>query len=109
MLARIEEVTAIFAANDQTALGILRALHEHGRTVPRDVSIVGFDDLPESGDFIPPLTTMRQDFDSVGRKALAMLVAQMDGSSSALRELIAPTLVARDSVAAPPATTAQEF
>ena len=105
MLARIEEVTAIFAANDQTALGILRALHEYGREVPRDVSIVGFDDLPESGDFIPPLTTLRQDFDSVGRRALAMLVAQMEGVRSPVSELIAPTLVTRDSVAGPPAAT----
>ncbi len=105
MLARIEEVTAIFAANDQTALGILRALHEHGRAVPREVSIVGFDDLPESGDFIPPLTTIRQDFDSVGRRALAMLVAQMEGAQSPVSELIAPTMVTRDSVARPPAAT----
>lgn len=103
MLARLAEVTAIFAANDQTALGILRALHEHGLAVPRDVSIVGFDDLPESGDFIPPLTTIRQDFDSVGRKALANLVAQMEGNQAQANELIAPTLVARKSVGAPPA------
>ena len=82
--------------------GILRALHEHGRAVPGDVSIVGFDDLPEAGDFIPPLTTMRQDFDSVGRKALAMLVTQMDGAQSPVSELIAPSLVSRDSVASPP-------
>ena len=53
MLARIRDVTAIFAANDQTALGILRALHEHGLRVPEDVSLVGFDDLPESGVLHP--------------------------------------------------------
>src|ERR1700744_2604437 len=55
-------VTAIFAANDQTALGVIRGLHDAGRHVPEDVSVVGFDDTPESGYFLPPLTTVRQDF-----------------------------------------------
>ena len=66
MLARMPEVTAVFAANDQMALGLLRALDERGRRVPEDVSVVGFDDLPEAAYFIPPLTTVRQDFDEVG-------------------------------------------
>ena len=81
MLARIPEATAVFAANDQTALGVLRALHEHGRSVPGDVSVVGFDDLPEAPFFIPPLTTVRQDFAQVGRRALHMLIAQMQGQT----------------------------
>jgi DNA-binding LacI/PurR family transcriptional regulator len=53
--------TAVFAANDQMALGLLRALHEAGLRVPQDVSVVGFDDVPESGYYTPPLTTVRQD------------------------------------------------
>src|SRR5262245_4840686 len=61
-LAEDREVTAIFAANDQMALGILRALHERGRRIPGDVSLVGFDDIPEAQYFTPPLTTVRQNF-----------------------------------------------
>jgi DNA-binding LacI/PurR family transcriptional regulator len=101
MLARIADVTAIFAANDQTALGILRALHEHGLKVPDDVSLIGFDDLPESGFFIPPLTTVRQAFEEVGHRALRMVVAQMEGEREILHELVPPVFVHRDSVAAP--------
>ena len=55
------EVTAIFVANDQMALGVLRALHERGREIPREVSIVGFDDIPEAAYFAPPLTTAAHD------------------------------------------------
>jgi DNA-binding LacI/PurR family transcriptional regulator len=61
-LAADPEVTAVFAANDQMALGILLALAEAGRAVPDDVSVVGFDDTPESAFFRPPLTTLRQGF-----------------------------------------------
>ena len=61
-LAREKDVTAIFAANDQMALGLCAALREQGRRVPDDVSIVGFDDLPEAEFFAPALTTVRQDF-----------------------------------------------
>ena len=66
-LAARPDVTAIFAANDQMALGVLRALHERGRAVPGDVSVVGFDDMAESASFWPPLTTVHQNFDEVGR------------------------------------------
>ena len=62
VIARMPDVTAVFAANDHLALGILRALGERGRRVPEDVSVVGFDDVPESAYFRPPLTTVRQDF-----------------------------------------------
>jgi DNA-binding LacI/PurR family transcriptional regulator len=104
MLARMPEVTAIFAANDHLALGILRAMSERGRRVPEDVSIVGFDDVPEAAYFIPPLTTIRPDFGAVARESLALLLGQMEsGQPAARRQPIAPTLVVRDSVAAPPA------
>ncbi|HYN56234.1 MAG TPA: LacI family DNA-binding transcriptional regulator [Motilibacterales bacterium] len=101
MLARIPDVTAIFAANDQTALGILRALHEHGLRVPEDVSLIGFDDLPESEFFIPPLTTVRQAFQEVGQRALRMLVTQMEGQREVLHELVPPVFIRRESVAPP--------
>ena len=77
VLARMPEVTAVFAGNDQMALGLLRALNERNRQVPGDVSIVGFDDIPEAAFFTPPLTTVRQDFDEVGRRSLHMLIEQI--------------------------------
>lgn len=102
MLARMPEVTAVFTANDHLALGVLRALHEFGRRVPDEISVVGFDDVPEAAYFIPPLTTVRPDFGAVARASLQMLLAQIEsGSGGALRQTIAPALVARDSVAPP--------
>ena len=79
-LARDPSVTAVFAANDQTALGVIRGLHDAGRRVPEDVSVVGFDDTPESGYFLPPLTTIRQDFGEVGRRSVQLLLSLADGA-----------------------------
>lgn len=102
LLARMSDVTAVFAANDHLALGILKALREFGRQVPRDVSIVGFDDIPEAAYFVPPLSTIRPDFDAVARAALSVLLRQIGtGEVSGERETIAPVLITRDSVAAP--------
>jgi DNA-binding LacI/PurR family transcriptional regulator len=81
VLARIPEATAIFAANDQIALGLLRAMREAGRDVPGDVSVVGFDDIPESPYLSPPLTTVRQDFDEVGRQAMMLLIEQINNGT----------------------------
>ena len=101
-LARIPEVTAVFAANDHLALGILRALHERGLRVPDDISVVGFDDVPEAGYFIPPLTTVRPDFHAVAERALTLLLLQIEaGTPSAELHTLAPALVQRDSVARP--------
>jgi DNA-binding LacI/PurR family transcriptional regulator len=99
MLARLPEVTAVFTANDHIALGLLRALNEHGRRVPADVSIVGFDDVPEAAYFTPPLTTVRPDFHAAAVASLELLLAQIDGDTSATRRVIAPELIVRDSVA----------
>ncbi|MBG0818861.1 LacI family DNA-binding transcriptional regulator [Planomonospora sp. ID82291] len=76
-LADDPEVSAVFAANDQMALGVIRALHEAGRAVPGDVSVVGFDDMPESAYFWPGLTSVRQDFDQGGRICVELLVEQI--------------------------------
>jgi DNA-binding LacI/PurR family transcriptional regulator len=98
VLARIPDATAIFVANDDMALGVLRALHERGRRVPEDVAIVGFDDTPESAYFIPPLTTVRQDFQRVGRAAVQLLVDQLtSGTGRQDRVLIDPELICRQS------------
>jgi DNA-binding LacI/PurR family transcriptional regulator len=102
-IARIPEVTAVFAANDHLALGILRALHEHGKRVPEDLSLVGFDDVPEAGYFIPPLTTVRPDFHAVAQHALELLLAQIEaGVPSTAQMMLPPTLIERRSVSAPP-------
>lgn len=102
MLARMPEVTAVFASNDHLALGVLRAMHERGRRVPHDVSVVGFDDVPEAAYFIPPLTTVRPDFAAVARETLGLLLEQVsEGESTRPRRTIAPVLVQRESVAPP--------
>jgi len=102
-IAADEAVTAVFCANDQMALGLLRALSEAGRTVPdgqRGVSVVGFDDIPEAPYLIPPLTTVRQDFEAVGRRAIEILRAAI-ADEPAPDRLIKPELVVRASSAAP--------
>ncbi|MDI1460978.1 LacI family DNA-binding transcriptional regulator [Catellatospora sp. KI3] len=99
------EVTAVFCANDQQALGMLRALHERGVRVPEDVSVVGFDDIPEAAYLSPPLTTIRQDFDEVGRRCLAALLDILETRGPALplrHPRVPPTLVARASSGPPP-------
>jgi len=98
VLARIPEATAIFAANDQMALGVLRALHERGRRVPEDVSVAGFDDIPEAAYFTPPLTTVRQHFDQVGRASLKLLLDQMSSGARSGEQVVVPSeLVVRQS------------
>ncbi|MFJ3382447.1 LacI family DNA-binding transcriptional regulator [Curtobacterium sp. NPDC090217] len=101
-IARRPEITAVFAANDQTALGILRACHEVGRSVPESLSVVGFDDSPESDSFWPPLTTVHQSFDEVGRRAVSTLLGQIAGTAAvAATDLVPVYLVERASTAAP--------
>ena len=101
-LVRRPEVTAVFVANDQMSLGLLRFLHESGRDAPGDLSIVGFDDIPEAAYFTPPLTTVRQDFTEVGRRCLHLLLGQIeDGTRSWSRVVVPSELVLRKSTAAP--------
>jgi DNA-binding LacI/PurR family transcriptional regulator len=80
------------------AIGVLRALHEAGRFVPSDVSVVGFDDVPEAPYLLPPLTTVRQDFAELGRHSLALLVDQIStGSRRGETFRTAPSLIVRSS------------
>ena len=95
-------VTAVFAGNDQMALGVLLALHEAGRRVPDDVSVVGFDDIPEAAFLTPPLTTVHQDFTDVGARAITVLMAAIHGESASPVPLLSPPLVIRRSTAAHP-------
>ena len=89
VFASRSEVTAIIAATT-TALGVMRALRERDRDVPGDVSVIGFDDIPEAAYFAPLLTTVRQDFAEVGRRGLGLLVDQIEGRS-ARSEVYVPT------------------
>jgi DNA-binding LacI/PurR family transcriptional regulator len=100
-LASNTQVTAIFAANDSMALGVLRALHEAGLRVPEDVSVVGFDDIPEAAFMTPPLTTVRQPFREVGRRSIEILVAAIEGADvTAGSAVMPPQVVVRESAAA---------
>jgi DNA-binding LacI/PurR family transcriptional regulator len=101
-LSRDPSVTAIFAANDQMALGALRALHESGRKLPSEVSVVGFDDIPEAPYFIPPLTTVRQDFDEMGSRSVRLLLRMMAGKRAHSGTSVRPELLVRASTAPAP-------
>lgn len=99
-VAAMREVTAVLCGNDQMALGFMRALAERGRSVPGDVSVVGFDDIPEAAFFPPPLTTVRQDFGELGRRAMHMLMDRISGDDRFVSSLpITPDLVVRSSAA----------
>jgi DNA-binding LacI/PurR family transcriptional regulator len=99
-LLRFRDFTAVFASNDQMALGFMHACRETGLRIPDDISIVGFDDIPEAAHFAPPLTTVRQDFAEIGRRAVASLLDQLQGRSRS-EQLLVPELVVRQSTAAP--------
>jgi DNA-binding LacI/PurR family transcriptional regulator len=96
----LADATAVFAANDQMALGVLRALYELGRRVPDDISVVGFDDIPEAAYFSPPLTTVRQRFDEIGARALRLLLARIENGAGRTGEAVRPELIIRASTAA---------
>jgi DNA-binding LacI/PurR family transcriptional regulator len=102
-LAERPDCTAVFAANDQMALGLLRALDERGRRVPEDVSVIGFDDIPDSGSFLPPLTTVHQDFAEVGRRCVESALRQVRQSEAEHGTTLVPTrLVVRESTGPAP-------
>lgn len=92
--------TALVVGNDQMALGAMAALREQGRRVPEDVSVVGFDDIPEARYFQPPLSTLRQDFGVLGRESAAYIVGLIEkGEAVSDQILIGPELVVRSSTA----------
>ncbi len=100
-LSRDPAVTAVFVANDQMALGLLRAMHEAGREVPGELSVVGFDDIPEAPFFLPPLTTVRQDFNEMGTRSLRLLLQTLEtGQRPESGSLVPPELIIRSSTSA---------
>ena len=95
------DVTAVVVANDAMALGVLRALHETGRSVPGDVSVVGFDDVPEAEYYWPALTTVSQAFSTLGERAVELTLRALAGEDRPAAELVQPELVVRSSTARP--------
>lgn len=95
------EATAVFVANDQMSFGLMHGLRDRGLRIPEDVSVVGFDDVPDARHFYPPLTTVRQDFRALGELCMAILLAAMEGTEPPSRNLIAPEFIVRGSTAPP--------
>jgi DNA-binding LacI/PurR family transcriptional regulator len=89
--------TAIFTANDHLALGLIKALSARGVSIPEDISLVGFDDIPEAPYFLPPLTTVRQDFTQLGELAIQVLLSDLAGTKRKKMATITPQLVLRES------------
>lgn len=98
LLALADRPTAIFAANDASAEGVLFAAREAGLRVPDDVSVAGFDDIPSASRTTPPLTTVRQPLQDMSRAAVNLLLALVAGVDAPSREIVLPTeLIVRDS------------
>ncbi|MEU9307630.1 LacI family DNA-binding transcriptional regulator [Streptomyces sp. NPDC048256] len=109
-LAGDESVTAVFAANDDMAIGLIRALLEAGRRIPEDISVVGLDDVPVAAYVSPPLTTVRQPFEATAQDGLKRLVHAIENpDADPIPEQDPPVdLVVRASTAPPPYRTTPE-
>lgn len=95
-------VTAVLAANDETAIGLVRALHDLGRDVPGEVSVAGVDDIPLAAFTTPRLTTVSQPFRALTRIAVSTVIARLEGASDPVVDAdLTPDLVARESTAPP--------
>ncbi len=94
LIARGQKFDAIFAGSDLIAIGAMRALEEAGRSVPGDVAVVGYDDIPAAGLTRPPLTTIAQDYLRAGEMLVDALIAQITGRPAA-PALLSPRLVVR--------------
>src|SRR5690606_18105443 len=94
--------TAIFASSDLTALGAMVAIREHGLSIPEDISIIGFDDIPESAYVHPKLTTVRQPLVKMGRTAVQQLLETLDNLDRPAGQIVLETeLIIRDSCQLP--------
>lgn len=103
-----ERPSAIFAANDESAIGFLSGLRQHGLTCPRDISMIGFDDLGVCAHYTPPLTTMRQPRELLGRMAAEMLIDILEDAEhrrGPMRIVLNSELIVRESTAHPPSGT----
>ncbi|WP_438352428.1 LacI family DNA-binding transcriptional regulator [Microbacterium sp. CJ88] len=96
-LVRSRDLTAVFAANDVMAIGLMHAFRDAGLDVPGDISVIGFDDIPIAAHVWPPLSTIHQDFEMLGRRAVGALLGDADEGTRS----ISTTLVVRGSTAPP--------
>jgi LacI family transcriptional regulator len=102
LLTSGERFTALVVANDQMAMGAIHALREHGLSVPHDISVAGFDDIPEAAFFGPPLTTIRQDFAKLGRQGVEHLIQRINNPGHhSKQDVITPQLIVRQSTTSP--------
>lgn len=102
LLSLSDRPTAIFASNDDSALSILEVARERGLHVPQDLSLVGFDDIPLAAHVYPPLTTVRQPMEHMGREATRMLIQAIQQPSKPIRRVEVPTeFIIRKSCQAP--------
>ena len=102
LLTLAEAPTAIFAANDLSALGAMEAIRERGMRIPEDISVVGFDDIPQVSAAYPKLTTVKQPLKEMGRVAVNMLLEKLENPGLAPRQVILETqLIIRDSCQSP--------
>jgi len=95
LLAKTPKVTALFAQNDQMAVGAMRALHEAGRKIPDDVAIIGYDDVPAAAYSHPPLTTVRQPMQQVGEVATRLLIELIKDPDAERKEVLLKTELIR--------------
>jgi DNA-binding LacI/PurR family transcriptional regulator len=106
LLARNKPFTALFAYNDISAIGAIRALREHGLSVPQDVSVIGFDDIPGAAFYTPSLTTVRQPLNRMGDVAAQVLLERIEGKKEYPPDIaIEPELIVRESTAKAPGTS----
>lgn len=104
LLGSPDRPTAIFAANDLSAIAVVETAASLGLTVPGDLSVVGFDDIPEAARLSPPLTTIRQSMQQLGEDAVGLLLALMEGQQPADMHIRLPTALVRRATTAAPST-----
>lgn len=109
LLEKFPEMNAVFACNDQMALGVLQVIYRQRKRVPRDLALVGFDDIPEAAYFLPPLTTIRQDLIRLGGMAVEALCRMLEARYRRQRItpetiMVKPSLVVRESSLKPRST-----
>ncbi|MGN7251315.1 LacI family DNA-binding transcriptional regulator [Arthrobacter sp. SAFR-014] len=107
-IANRHDVTALFCGNDDLAIGLISGLAAQGKTVPQDFSVVGFDDHPLARFWLPPLTTVSQDFVMLGHDAFRLLMRKIAGDSTHNLERRLPELIIRQTAAAPRASVQRQ-
>ena len=105
LLGRCPELTALFCVSDVMALGAIRAIHDLGRRVPRDISVVGYDGIPLSRLSVPRLTTVRQDTQQLARQGVDLLLRNLQRPRPPVHGVVPFELIAGESVSPPRGAT----